>query len=238
MNKYFISNWKMNKDKDDVLCFFDKLNRLNFAWNRNIEYLIAASDINIYLSQLLNKTKIKIIGQDVSQFAKGSYTGQNSAKTLASYDVEYCIIGHSETRKYFNVNDEAVNLKVKECLENNIKPIICVGEDKEIYDNNQTKKFIVDQIRKCLDGIDDDQEVIIAYEPLWAIGTGLTPELDEIENITTLIKQTFDNVDIVYGGSVNKNNIKDILSIDTIDGVLVGNASLNVDDYIDLIKEL
>lgn len=227
----------MNKDKDDIINFFSYINDFDCDLKPNVTFLIAPSAINIYLSQLINKTKIKIIAQDVSEFDQGSYTGQIASKTLSSYDINYCIVGHSETRKYFNITNKQINEKAIQCLNNQIKPIICVGENKEVYEQQKTINYIIDEIKACTKEIDIN-EVIIAYEPLWAIGTGLTPKISEIDELANRLKETFKSLTLIYGGSVNKNNINEIFNCDSIDGVLIGNASLNPIDYLELIHKI
>jgi len=173
----------------------------------------------------------------------GAYTGEVSAQLLQELEVSYVVIGHSERRAMFNETDESVNLKIKQALVYSLKPIICVGESLEIREAGTTNEFVGNQVVKALDGIakEDVQELIFAYEPIWAIGTGktATPEIaeDTCKAIRETIKKLYDeetaeNVRIQYGGSVNPQNIDELLSQADIDGALIGGASLDAEKFL------
>ena len=174
---------------------------------------------------------------------KGAYTGEISGKMLKSINVEYVIIGHSERRQYFNETDETVNKKIKAAFENGLKPIVCVGETLEQRESGKAEEIITKQTQLALEGLKDEQvqKTIIAYEPIWAIGTGKTATSEDantaIKAIRDKICQIYgqkvsDGVIIQYGGSVKSSNSKELFEMSDIDGALIGGASLNVDEFV------
>lgn len=205
-------------------------------------YLALAS-----VHQALNETELQIAAQDAHWEASGAYTSQVSPQMLAGL-VDYVIIGHSECRAYLNETDENVNKKAKALLAAGLKPIIAVGESLEQNQNGETVSFVRQQVRAALDGIseDDMQQVVIAYEPIWAIGTGLSATGEQAnEIISSAVRGTVlelysdavaDAVRIQYGGSVKPNNMTEFMSQPDIDGALVGGASLKVDDFTELVR--
>jgi len=188
------------------------------------------------------------IGAQNMHFAdSGAYTGEVSAALLSELGVTYVIIGHSERRAMFSETDETVNLKIKQALAYNLKPIVCVGEPLEIREAGQTESYVKNQVEKALNGInnEDVKGLVFAYEPIWAIGTGktATPEIAEetchvirntISNLYT--KEVGDMVRIQYGGSVNPTNIDALLSMEDIDGALIGGASLTPEKYLYMVN--
>lgn len=178
---------------------------------------------------------------------KGAYTGEVSAQMLKAIGVEYVIIGHSERRQYFNETDETVNKKVKAAFENELKPIVCVGETLEQREAGETEKIITTQTKLALEGLTNEQvkNVIIAYEPIWAIGTGKTATSEDANNsikaIRNEIKNIYgedvsENVIIQYGGSVKSSNAKELFETSDIDGGLVGGASLKPDEFAKIVN--
>ena len=178
---------------------------------------------------------------------KGAYTGEVSPKMLKSINVEYVIIGHSERRQYFNETDETVNKKVKAAFENGLKPIVCVGETLEQRENGETAKIITNQTKLALDGLTNEQveNTIIAYEPIWAIGTGKTATSEDANNSIKEIRNeiaknygqnTADRVIIQYGGSVKSKNAKELFTMSDIDGGLVGGASLDPEEFSKIVN--
>ena len=163
---------------------------------------------------------------------KGAYTGEVSGEMLKAINVEYVIIGHSERRQYYNETDESVNKKIKAAFKNGLKPIVCVGETLEQREAGETEKIVTNQIAKAFEGISSEnlENIIVAYEPIWAIGTGFIPTEKEIKDTTQYIKnivwQLFDvSISVLYGGSVNEKNVQSLNQIDVVDGFLVGGAS-------------
>jgi triosephosphate isomerase len=174
--------------------------------------------------------------QNVSEYDNGAFTGEISAEMLAENKIFHSIVGHSERRTLFSETDEKINIKIKQLLGNNITPILCIGENLEQRNTNTFKKIIDIQLEKAFKNIKiDDHTIIIAYEPIWSIGTGITPDISQIievhEFIKTKIKQMYpknaNQFKIAYGGSVNLKNYYTILSPKAVDGVLVGGASLD-----------
>lgn len=192
-------------------------------------------------------TNIKIGAQNMHFEEKGAYTGEISGKMLKSINVEYVIIGHSERRQYFNETDETVNQKVKVAFQNELKPIVCVGETLEQKEAGQTEEIITKQTELALKGLTEQQvkNTIIAYEPIWAIGTGKTATSEDANNsikairnkIATTYGQTVaDGVIIQYGGSVKSTNAKELFEMSDIDGGLVGGASLKADEFSKIVN--
>ena len=177
----------------------------------------------------------------------GAYTGEVSGEMLKCIGVEYVIIGHSERRQYFNETDETVNKKVKAALRNDLKPIVCVGETLEQREAGKTEEVITSQTKLALEGLTEEQvqNTIIAYEPIWAIGTGKTATAEDannsIKDIRNEIRKNYgqniaENVIIQYGGSVKASNCKELFSTSDIDGALVGGASLNADEFAKIVN--
>ena len=196
------------------------------------------------VSEAVKGSHVKLAAQNVFYEEKGAYTGEVAPAMLLDVGCEYVIIGHSERRKYFHETDESVNSKVKKALVTGLKPIVCVGETEEEREKGVTEFVVGSQIRKGLYGVESLKNIVIAYEPVWAIGTGknATPrEAQEVHAfIRSLLKKTYGEeaaaVLVLYGGSVTKDNIGDLISMDDIDGALVGGASLKSDGFLGIIK--
>lgn len=237
--KIIIGNWKMNKNKNEINNFIKNFNSFNNnKIKNNLIYGIAAPFI--YIPLLFNGLKnanFKICAQDVSFNNNGAYTGQISVSMLKDYNVSYCIVGHSERRKYNYETNLDVNNKAKILLENNIVPIICVGETLEQYEDGVSKQVIKKQVTESIKDL-NLSKIVIAYEPIWAIGTGKVASNKYAQDMCNFIRSiTNENILIQYGGSVNKNNINELLSENDVDGALVGGASIEFEDFIDLIKK-
>lgn len=214
MKKWIVANWKMNGDM--------KLVNLYIEAFKDYSNLIVAPP-SVYIKEFASMLSA---GQNVHYENNGAYTGEISAEHLKNVGVKFCLIGHSERRAYFSETNIIVKNKALKCIEHNIVPIICIGESLKDYEDGKTEKVLKNQIDECLPEAGD---FWIAYEPLWAIGTGKTPALDEIKKIQMFIKsQVLHNVNVLYGGSVKASNAEEILSLPEVDGVLVGGASLNV----------
>ena len=179
----------------------------------------------------------------------GAYTGEIAPNMLKCINVEYVIIGHSERRQYFAETDETVNKKIKSALKHELNPILCVGETMKQRELGLEEEVIKQQIIGALEGITKEQaeKIVIAYEPIWAIGTGKVATKDDANNMIKLIRKEIEslydkevakNVSILYGGSVNKNNSKELFETSDIDGALVGGASLKVDEFNEIIKSI
>lgn len=179
------------------------------------------------MSKNLHGGRVKLGAQNIHWEDKGAYTGEIAGDMLKEIGVDYAIVGHSERRQYFGETDNTVNLRLKAAQEHGITPILCVGETKQQRDAGETEDIIISQLKKGLVGVDQNN-LVIAYEPIWAIGTGDTCESSEANRVIGLIRQQLENknVSIQYGGSVKPNNIDEIMAQSEIDGALVGGASL------------
>ncbi|MGA9407479.1 MAG: triose-phosphate isomerase [Bacteroidota bacterium] len=239
--KVIAGNWKMNKDVFETA---DLINGLRKSLDKaKAEVIICPPFTSLVVAQQLIKgTSIKLGAQDVSIHDDGAYTGEISAKMLKSAGCEYVIVGHSERRQFFHESNELINQKAKKVLASGLKAIICVGETLDEREKEITDKVISTQIKGVLAGLTeaDLERVIIAYEPVWAIGTGKTATAQQAENVHQLIRKLVgqmyswkvaERLIIQYGGSVKPENAKDLLSQADIDGALVGGACLKVDSF-------
>lgn len=239
-------NWKMHKTIQEGIAFSEELKQIKL--DENVETVIFAPFILIKdLVEQFKGTNIKVGAQNFYFEDEGAFTGEVSARMLKEIGTQYVIIGHSERRQYFGETDSTVNEKIKKAIKEEIIPIVCVGESLEERESNREFEVIKTQVLSAYDNIaDKDAEIsIIAYEPVWAIGTGKTAtseQANEIcEYIRTLIKEkyneeTADKIRIQYGGSVKPSNILEIMSKKDIDGALVGGASLIAGDFSKLVN--
>lgn len=234
--KYILGNWKMNKNLVEISQFFANFNK-HLIVNPKIKYGFAPTYLGLGLAANLKKGQTFIIAQDVNYELEGSYTGQISCKQLKDYKINYAILGHSETRKFLGCTDKIVNMKVKACLANNITPIVCIGESLQQYEKHQTKAVLAKQLKTIFNGV-NASKCLVAYEPLWAIGTGKTPTTKEITTICTYLKGFVKHTPILYGGSVNENNALNIVALKNVDGLLIGGASLHPDKFQKILKEV
>lgn len=244
--KVIAGNWKMNMLPNEAMQFIDTLAPL--VKNTENEVILCVPYTDLFYSLLTAQgTNIKIGAQNMHFEESGAYTGEISGKMLKSIGVEYVIIGHSERRQYFNETDETVNKKIKASFANGLKPIVCVGETLEQREAGQTVEIITSQIEKALDGLTEEQveNTIIAYEPIWAIGTGKTATAEQanetIKSIRDKICQMYgqmvsNGVIIQYGGSVKSTNAKEIFEMSDIDGGLVGGASLKPEEFSKIVN--
>ena len=195
-----------------------------------------------------DKLKIKLSSQDVSMFKEGAYTGEVSSTQLKKLDITYSIVGHSERRTLLNENDEIINQKLKRLLEQNITPIFCFGEPIENRENNTYLEFIQNQLNEGLIGIrkDNVNEIIFAYEPIWAIGTGQVATIENIVEVLDFTKKLIssnsfyeeEKLRFIYGGSVSPDNSEEILNLNIVDGALVGGASLDSDKFVKIVNSI
>lgn len=231
----------MNKTSSDALEFAKEINKFEF---NEVDVLLAPSFVALESLRKNLKDKIKVAGQNVSQFDEGAYTGEVSTSMLKDIGVDYVIIGHSERREKFLESDEIVNSKVKKALEDGLSVILCLGESLEIKEEGNEVDFVREELLNSLDGVKDIEKVTLAYEPIWAIGTGKTCLSEDAEIMCREIRKVIDEkygeisqkTRILYGGSVKPSNAGEILSMENIDGVLVGGASLKASDFIEIIK--
>lgn len=246
--KVIAGNWKMNMLPNETINFIERLSQEIKDVKNEIILCVPYTDL-FYALLTAQNTNIKIGAQNMHWKEKGAYTGEISGQMLKSIGVEYVIIGHSERRQYFAETDETVNLKVKSALENNLKPIICVGETLEQREHGETEKIIESQIKLALKDLTKEQirAIIIAYEPVWAIGTGKTATPEEANNVIKYIRKQIkelyneeiaENIIIQYGGSVKASNAEELFNMSDIDGALVGGASLNCKEFSEIVNKV
>lgn len=244
--KVIAGNWKMNMLPNEAMDYITELAGLIKNTEKEVILCVPYTDL-FYALMAVQETNIKIAAQNMHYAEKGAYTGEISGKMLKVIGVEYVIIGHSERRQYFNETDESVNKKIKSALENELKPIVCVGETLQQRESNLTEKIITEQTRLALDGLTNEQvkKVIIAYEPIWAIGTGKTATSVDANNSIKSIREEIrkiygnevaENTIIQYGGSVKATNAKELFETSDIDGALVGGASLIPDEFAKIVN--
>jgi triosephosphate isomerase (TIM) len=246
----FISgNWKMNMTHTKAISFMQDLgykykNKNNcevsvfppFTALRSVKTIIDSDNIGVSLG-----------AQNMHYEQNGAFTGEISPEMLKAIGVEYVILGHSERRQYFNETDELVNKKIESALKEGLKPIVCIGETLDIRESGKAEEYVIGQLKKGLDSIDDEDilKVTIAYEPIWAIGTGRTATAEDANGMCMSIRKNIEelynkriseSVRILYGGSVKPSNIKELMDMADIDGALVGGASLKADDFIEIIN--
>lgn len=234
--KVIAGNWKMNMLPNEAIEFMMQLEPMVKDTKNEVVICAPFTDL-FYTINCAQDTNIHVGAQNMHWEEKGAYTGEVSPSMLKSINCEYVIIGHSERRQYFAETDEIVNKKVKAALEYGLKPIICVGETLEEKEDGKTVEVITEQISKALKDLtlEDLRTIIVAYEPIWAIGTGKTATKEDANNSIKAIREQIskdfgtDDVTILYGGSVKPSNAKELFQMPDIDGGLVGGASLKAD---------
>ncbi len=230
MSKSVIAgNWKMHMTCVETRDFAATFRPLIADMPKNRQVIIAPPFTAIpTLCRHLAGTDVFIAAQNVHWEDKGAYTGMISAPMLAEHGVTHAIVGHSEPRKYYSETDEQINLRARTAQRHGLVPILCVGESLDQRESRETERVIHRQVEQGLEGV-DPLRLIVAYEPIWAIGTGKTCAAEEADRICGLIRRWVGNADVVvqYGGSVNPGTIDDLMAQEEIDGVLVGGASLD-----------
>lgn len=230
--KYIIGNWKMNGSNQ----LLQEMKNTLITDNSELSVIICPP--SVYLSESV-RLGFTTGAQDCSAYDNGAYTGELSAKMLSEMGVKYVIVGHSERRKNHNETNSLVNAKAKKVIKNGMTPIICIGETANNYEAEKTKEVLEKQLKESSKGI----KGILAYEPIWAIGTGRTPTMEEVSNIITFLKEKIKENDlkisaVLYGGSVNGIDAEAILEIENLDGVLVGGASLKPTEFQEIIDSV
>jgi len=244
--KVIAGNWKMNKLPNEAISFLEELAPL--VANSENEVVICAPYTDLFYSLLTaQNTNIKIGAQNMHWEESGAYTGEVSPQMLKSIGVEYVIIGHSERREYFAETDETVNKKLKAAHNVGLKPIVCVGETLEQRESGNAKTTVTNQVKLGLKDLTNDQmeATIVAYEPIWAIGTGKTATSQDANETIKWIREEISNmygkesaekVIIQYGGSVKSANAKELFEMSDIDGGLVGGASLKAEEFAKIVN--
>tara|TARA_B100000900_G_C20413367_1_gene647830 strand:+ start:37 stop:783 length:747 start_codon:yes stop_codon:yes gene_type:complete len=242
INSIVAGNWKMNKTPSEGKIFIDKM----------ISDIGSLADTNVIicppftgLTSLPKSSKYNLGAQNCYFEDSGAYTGEVSVEMLIDCGVKYVILGHSERRSIFNEHDVSIGKKVKKVLDAGITPILCIGETIDQLNEGLAKETVSAQLNKGLNVISSLRNIIIAYEPVWAIGTGLTASVEKVAEIHLLIrsvlsdifnKQESDLVPILYGGSVNFDNAEELIDVENVNGFLIGGASLDVESFLDIVK--
>jgi len=244
MRKNIIAgNWKMNKDLSEAIHLVSELKSELDGKSLNAEVIVAPPFVALEaINSLIKNSVFKLAAQNMHAYTSGALTGEISAAMLKSVGCDYVILGHSERRTIFGETDLVINEKVKQAFNNNLIPILCCGESLEERESGITFKIVESQIKAGLNGLSNDQieNIIIAYEPIWAIGTGKTASPEEAQEVHNSIRKLLavltneniaENITIQYGGSVKPDNARELLSKPDIDGALVGGACLSAESF-------
>ena len=242
INPIVAGNWKMNKTPSEGKIFSEKM----------VEKLGSKSSVDVIicppftgLSSLVTSTKFHIGAQNCHFEGSGAFTGEISTSMLLNCNVEYVILGHSERRAIFHEKNNDIGQKVAKVLSDGMKPILCVGETIDELNDGLAKETVQRQLQLGLNNINSFNNVVIAYEPVWAIGTGLTASVEKVSEIHSFIRTTLkdlspesesNNVPIIYGGSVNSDNADELINANAVNGFLIGGASLDVDKFVEIIN--
>ncbi len=242
--KIVAGNWKMNKTASEAAALVTEIRKAANDGNGAVEVVVCPPFTDLAAAaEALKGSKIGLGAQNMHWQANGAYTGEVSAEMLKDLGVKYVIIGHSERRQYFAETDETVNLKTKAAIAAGLVPIVCVGELLEERQGGKMEEVVVRQVKTGLAGV-DMATVVIAYEPVWAIGTGLTATPEQAQEVHALIRKTLqemfgavaDTVRIQYGGSMKPDNAKELMSCADIDGGLIGGAALKGDSFAAIVS--
>lgn len=244
----FGSGWKMFLTDNEATAYAEKLKE-NIYKEEAVELFVLPSFTALdRIKRILHGTGIHIGAQNICWEDKGAFTGEVSVLSLAEMGVKYIEIGHSERRKLFGENNKTVNLKIKKCLEHDLIPIFCMGEESEEKEKNLAKELLATEIKTAVYGIDygDAKKIVYAYEPVWAIGMDKSAHPDYAEEILAFIRELLTQLypesgngaefTLVYGGSVSTDNVEELISKPDIDGVFVGRASLSIESYMEMLK--
>ncbi|MEK7431618.1 MAG: triose-phosphate isomerase [Cyanobacteriota bacterium] len=252
MRKIIIAgNWKMNKSPNEACSFFESLSD-KIKSEKKVEMILCSTFLCLdSLCKISENSTVSIGAQNMYWENNGAFTGEVSGTMLKALGCKYVIIGHSERRQFFGENDISVNLKTKKALEIDLFPIVCVGETLAERETNQTDNIVSSQVELALNGVKINQgnaeKLVLAYEPVWAIGTGKTCDTKEAERVCSMIRkilvknygsETAERVRILYGGSAKPENIKELVSAGNIDGGLVGGASLDPVSFSKLVENV
>jgi len=244
--KIVAGNWKMNKDIDEAMELVINLQDYADDFSKDVKVILAPPALYLANMELIESEFFELSAQNCSEHDYGAFTGEISPAMLHSMRIPYCIIGHSERRQYFHETDELIAKKVDACLRNHLSPIFCCGEQLEQRKTEKHFDTVEQQVSKSLYHLSAEQvkKVVIAYEPVWAIGTGVTASNEQAEEMHAFIRQSLtkkygndvaDCISILYGGSVNAGNSKELFACPNVDGGLVGGASLKAKDFAQII---
>ncbi|MCB1197519.1 MAG: triose-phosphate isomerase [Bdellovibrionota bacterium] len=245
--KIVIGNWKMNKTVSESIRMVTELKNL-LSGKQDAEIVVVPPFVSLHPCEIaLHESSIMLGAQNVSAFDHGAYTGEVSAAMLLDVQCEYVLVGHSERREIFDESNQTLNQKLKQVLEYEMRPVLCIGESALTRKATKTFDFLQTQLQECLRGFveDDLDALVIAYEPIWAIGTGDTAEPGQIQEVHQFIRDYLEKqyskamanmTPILYGGSVNQGNADVIMKQKDVDGVLVGGASLDAEHFVSIVQ--
>lgn len=244
-----VGNWKMNNTiAEAVVLAQDISNEYEQQWRDRVDVVVCPPFLDIKPVRTVfdfDRTTIYVGAQDVHWELKGAYTGEVSVPMLTEAGATYCIVGHSERRELFGETNEQVNKKVKALLDARIAPIVCVGESLAVHDAGQTADYVTAEVRAAFAGIDDWGDAVVAYEPIWAIGTGRTAAPEQAQEVCALIRSVAveeigaaaaEALRVLYGGSMNPGNVQSLIDMPDVDGGLVGGASLERDSFMRMVR--
>ena len=229
-------NWKMNKDPLDGFSFVDEVQNLLLDI-KHVSIIFAPPFTGLF--EMKVKPPFYSAAQNCHWEANGAFTGEISVSMIKGCGAKYVIIGHSERRHIFGESNEWVNKKLKATLDKGLSPILCIGETIEQRKTGQTEQILREQLEKGFDSIDSFEDCIIAYEPVWAIGTGMTADNEQVRSAHNVIRDILgnnDDIHILYGGSVNSGNAEDLIKVPGVDGFLIGGASLDLDSFTSIAR--
>ena len=242
INSIVAGNWKMNKTPSEGKIFSEKMVE-KLGSNSSVDVIVCPPFTG--LSNLVTSTKFHLGAQNCHFEDSGAFTGEISTSMLLNCNVEYVILGHSERRATFHEKNNAIGQKVAKVLSDGMKPILCVGETIDELNDGLAKETVQRQLQLGLNNVNSFDNIVIAYEPVWAIGTGLTASVEKVNEIHSFIRTTLkelssesesNNVPIIYGGSVNSDNADELINANAVNGFLIGGASLDVDKFVDIIN--
>jgi len=245
------ANWKMNMTYQQGEKLLDEILQSNIQLENHQKVIFAVPFpyLIMAMSEVADEGRYEVAAQNCSDKKSGAFTGEVSAEMLQSIGIKYCVIGHSERREYFLENNRILAEKVNLCLQNNIIPIFCCGESLRVREENNQDRFVQQQLEESIFHLSAEQiaKIIIAYEPIWAIGTGRTATTEQAQEMQMHLRSVLagkygkavaDEIPILYGGSVKANNAAELFACPDVDGGLVGGASLVARDFIEIIKAL
>jgi len=242
--KYCVANWKMNFNIEQSVNFCSILLKKDLHNTETTIILSPSFTSLVDVKNILNGSAVQLAGQNMNSHLSGAYTGEVSASMLREIECDWVILGHSERRQYYYEEDVILNDKLNTAIESGLNPILCIGESISDRNSNETFSVLEHQLNIALDGLPiNNSKILIAYEPVWAIGTGLAATIDIIDEVSEHIKeylmQKFSlNIPILYGGSVSKENSESIIAINNIDGFLIGSASLDVNEFYNIYSNM
>lgn len=243
MKKIFAANWKLQKTPLESKEFCENfLKKTSQSTLDLVDVFIFPQNFSVGLvSQTVKGSSVLVGPQTVHTEVKGAFTGENSALLAKQFGCQLVLLGHSERRQYFHESNEVLNQKIKLTHELEMLPVLCIGETLEQRDLGQTNSICLEQLQRALHSIDTTKRIIIAYEPVWAIGTGRVATPEQVQSVHQFIfdemkKMKFENFQILYGGSVKPDNAKSLIQLPHVDGFLIGGASLEVESFISVIQ--